>query len=33
MIKLSNFAIKLKDNCVLGFGKEGFEDGCKIVKK
>jgi hypothetical protein len=33
MIKLSNFAIKLKDKCVLGFGKEGFEDGTKMMEK
>jgi len=23
--------MKLKDKCVLGFGKEGFEDGNKMV--
>jgi hypothetical protein len=33
MIKPSNFAIKLKDKCVLGFGKKGFEDGSKMVEK
>jgi ferredoxin len=32
-MKLSKFAIKLKDKCVLGFGKEGFEDGSKMVEK
>jgi hypothetical protein len=32
-MKLSNFAIKLKDKCVLRFGKKGFEDGSKMVEK